>query len=98
MLSTNPPRNGQCAILLNAGTVARLARRNPCLHAVLSVLDAAGVESEVRYTAKRIGVHWRNARGESRNVTVSLLPKNPHAAQRARADARRILRHDRIGG
>jgi hypothetical protein len=67
-------------------------RTNPCLEAVTTELDRAGVRYVVG-TNGHVFVHWRH-RGNRRRIVVSATPSSNRARWNARSDVRRVLRRD----
>lgn len=74
-------------------------RNNPCLEAVLTELERAGVgDYQVLHRGRRhLQVRWSansTTWAVDRVVTVSRTPSTPRAAWAARGDVRRLLRRD----
>jgi hypothetical protein len=67
---------------------------NPCLAAVLTELERAGIHDYVVENGRRhVHVRW-TCDGTLRLVVVSRTPSGPGAPRNARGDVRRLLRLD----
>lgn len=76
MRNTNSAYRRQPSASLSRRLVARLARKNPSLAAILRVLDEAKISAEVRSGGKHFQVSWLNPRnGQPRLLSVSRSPR-----------------------
>lgn len=66
-------------------------RRNPCIDAIVSELDAAGIPCKIKQGRKHVKIVWDGGR---RFYFTSLTPSDWRAPIQARAGVRRMLRMD----